>query len=70
MELRENPLNCENIESSWPIFICFMIIDAIFKNDENQLNEYTTMLNEILKIDSNHNDYIIPKYYYVGFRTV
>ncbi|KAI7690073.1 putative phosphorylase b kinase regulatory subunit beta [Sarcoptes scabiei] len=65
MELRENPLNCENIESSWPIFICFMIIDAIFKNDENQLNEYTTMLNEILKIDSNHNDYIIPKYYYV-----
>lgn len=58
--------NFENIECSWPIFCCFLIIDAKFKNNEQQLQEYRSMLFEkLLKREPNYGDYIMPKYYYV-----
>ena len=58
--------NFENIECSWPIFCCFLIIDAKFKNNEQQLKEYKEMLFEkLLKREPKYGDYIMPKYYYV-----
>jgi len=58
--------NFESIECSWPIFCCFLIIDAKFKNNEEQLQEYKDMLfDRLLKREPNYGDYIMPKYYYV-----
>jgi hypothetical protein len=30
----------ENVENEWPVFYVFMIIDGIFKDNQNQVNEY------------------------------
>lgn len=56
----------EHIESEWPLFICFLIIDGIFKQDMDQVYENEKLLYErLLKIDQKHGDYLMPKYYYV-----
>lgn len=56
----------ENIECAWPIFCCFLIIDAKFKNNESQLKEYKSLLfDKLLKREHKYGDYIMPKYYYV-----
>ena len=58
--------NFENIECSWPIFCCFLIIDAKFKNNEQQLKEYQELLfDKLLKREPNYGDFIMPQYYYV-----
>lgn len=56
----------ENIESEWPLFVCFLIIDGIFKQDMEQVYENEKLLYErLLKIDPKYGDYLMPKYYYV-----
>lgn len=59
--------NFENIECSWPVFCCFLIIDGIFKNNEKQLVEYKDMLfNNLLLKETKYGDLIMPQYYYVN----
>lgn len=56
----------EHIESEWPLFVCFLIIDGIFKQDMEQVYENEKLLYErLLKIDPKHGDYLMPKYYFV-----
>lgn len=56
----------EHIESEWPLFVCFLIIDGIFKQDVEQTNENEKLLYErLLRIDQKYGDYLMPKYYYV-----
>lgn len=58
----------ENIESEWPLFVCFLIIDGIFKQDTEQINENEKLLYErLLKCDPRFGDYLMPKYYYVPY---
>lgn len=56
----------EHIESEWPLFVCFLIIDGIFKQDMEQVYEHEKMLYErLLIVDKKLGDYLMPKYYYV-----
>lgn len=34
----------ENIECEWPLMVCFLIIDGIFKGNDNQVKEYHSLL--------------------------
>ncbi|XP_053210887.1 probable phosphorylase b kinase regulatory subunit beta isoform X2 [Panonychus citri] len=55
----------ENIECEWPVMICFLIIDGLFANNIEQVNEYTQMLmDKIVHRDPIFGDYLIPKYFY------
>ncbi|XP_014239926.1 probable phosphorylase b kinase regulatory subunit beta isoform X2 [Cimex lectularius] len=54
----------ENIESEWPLFLMFMIIDGVYHGDNKQIKEYQTTLKSILRKDSN-GDPVIPMYFYV-----
>ncbi|RWS07321.1 putative phosphorylase b kinase regulatory subunit beta-like protein [Dinothrombium tinctorium] len=55
----------ENIESEWPLSICFLIIDGLFKSDDEQVKQYENLLmNHLVKRDSTYGDYLLPKYYY------
>lgn len=57
----------EHIECDWPVFYCFLIIDAVFKNNDQQLHYYQEILfNKLLRIDPVYGDYLIPKYFYVS----
>lgn len=56
----------EHIESEWPLFVCFLIIDGIFKQDAEQTAENEKLLYErLLRVDQRYGDYLMPKYYYV-----
>lgn len=55
----------EHIESEWPLFVCFLIIDGIFKQNAEQVLENEKLLYERLLIEEPNGDYLMPKYYYV-----
>lgn len=61
----------ENIESEWPIFVCFLIIDGIFKQDSERVMENEKLLYEkLLKRDPRSDGYLMPKYYYVPYESI
>jgi len=55
----------EHVESEWPIFYLFMIIDGFFKGIPEQVEEYKKLVKVRVKRDI-RGDPIIPKYYFVG----
>lgn len=45
--------NFENIESEWPLFYIYMIIDGVFKGASDQTSEYEELLKTRMMIDHN-----------------
>lgn len=43
----------ENIESEWPLFFMFMIIDGMFKSLPDQVEEYRSLLSNVICKDCN-----------------
>lgn len=41
----------EKIESEWPLFYINMILEAIFKGNDEQVEEYHNLLKPLLKVD-------------------
>ncbi|XP_071549609.1 probable phosphorylase b kinase regulatory subunit beta isoform X2 [Panulirus ornatus] len=54
----------EKIECQWPLFYIYMIIEGMFKNNEEQVKEYKDKLKPLVKRDR-WGDPVIPMYYYV-----
>ena len=54
----------EGIESEWPIFHAFMIIDGVFKNQDVQVESHQRKLKQLIKY-TDRGDPILPMYYYV-----
>lgn len=52
----------ENNECEWPIFYTFMIIDGVFKNNTEQIEEYQMELRKCLHSDQN-GDPVVSMYY-------
>jgi phosphorylase kinase alpha/beta subunit len=38
----------ENVESEWPLFFTYLILDGLFRNDVNQVEHYSKLLEPIL----------------------
>uniref|UniRef100_A0A1B6FN58 Phosphorylase b kinase regulatory subunit n=1 Tax=Cuerna arida TaxID=1464854 RepID=A0A1B6FN58_9HEMI len=55
----------ENIECEWPLFFMFMIIDGVFKSLPDQVDEYRSLLSNVICKDLN-GDPCIPMYFYVS----
>lgn len=51
------------IESQWPLFFIFMMLDGLAKNKPKQVEEYHKLLKPLLK--QSKYGMIVPKYYYV-----
>ncbi|XP_050528785.1 probable phosphorylase b kinase regulatory subunit beta isoform X3 [Daktulosphaira vitifoliae] len=54
----------ENIENEWPMFFLYMIIDGVFKNLPQQIEEYKKLLKDVMRVDS-VGDPLVPMFYYV-----
>lgn len=54
----------DNLECEWPIFYLFLILDGIFKGNEDQVKKYHTLLEAKLKHDR-YGDGVVVKYFYV-----
>jgi len=39
----------ENIECEWPMFFCYLIIDALFAGDKEAASEYIERLEEVIR---------------------
>ena len=39
----------DNIETEWPMFFVYMMIDGVAKGDTKQVEEYHTLLKPLLK---------------------
>ena len=39
----------EHVESEWPVFHTFMIIDGLFKNNDSQVEKHQRLLKPLLK---------------------
>ncbi|XP_046630944.1 probable phosphorylase b kinase regulatory subunit beta isoform X2 [Daphnia pulicaria] len=59
----------ENIESEWPIFYLYMMIDGFFKGLPEQVEEYKRLLKARVRHD-HRGDPVIPKYFYVPQESV
>lgn len=54
----------QGIESEWPIFFIYLIIDGIITGNKKQVAEYQQKLEPLLK--TNHQGFkIVPKFFYV-----
>lgn len=54
----------DNIECEWPLFFCYVIIDACFRNDREAVLQYSEALDEIL-IKTEDGLRLVPELYAV-----
>lgn len=52
----------DNIECEWPLFFCYMIIDACFRGDGAMANEYSAKLEQVMVKAVNGLSYIPEMY--------
>ncbi|MDU0356037.1 glycoside hydrolase family 15 protein [Paraglaciecola aquimarina] len=53
----------EHIESEWPLFFSYLYLDAIFRDDKEQILHYRQKLDSVL-VEQN-GDLLLPELYYV-----
>lgn len=54
----------ENIECEWPLFFCYLIIEALFRGDREMANEFADALDKLL-ITSEDGLKLVPEMYTV-----
>ncbi|KAH6923000.1 hypothetical protein HPB50_020504 [Hyalomma asiaticum] len=54
----------DNIECEWPLFFCYLIIDACFREDRNTADEYSELLDRVL-IKTDTGLRLVPEMYAV-----
>lgn len=52
----------ENIECEWPLFFCYMIIDACFRGDTNMVDEYSERLERVM-VTTEEGLRLVPEMY-------
>jgi len=50
-------------ESEWPMFYAYMVIDGVFKHNDEQVENYHQLLKKWLSFDEN-GDPILPQFFY------
>ena len=48
----------EGLESEWPIFHAFMVIDGIFKNIDQQVDYHQTQLKRLIKYTDKGGEFV------------
>jgi phosphorylase kinase alpha/beta subunit len=60
--------NFANIESEWPLFFTYLMLDAIFRGDLEETKEYRTKLEGLMR--EKDGVLLLPELYYVPFENV
>lgn len=55
--------NFENIESEWPLFFCFLYVDALFSENEANAKHYRDKIEKLMVEE--HGINLIPELYYL-----
>lgn len=59
----------ENIESEWPLFFCYLILNKAFQTDKDSVSEYSQKLEEIL-VKTEEGIRLVPELYAVPAEVV
>ncbi|CAB3403432.1 unnamed protein product [Caenorhabditis bovis] len=59
----------ENIESEWPLFFCYLILDAMYSKDDEAVEEYWQQLEKVLVL-SDEGFRLVPELYVVARENV
>ncbi|UYV62296.1 PHKB [Cordylochernes scorpioides] len=59
----------DNIECEWPIFFIFMVLDGLFKGNDEQVKKYLHLLQPRIKRDE-YGDPVVAKYFWVAWESV
>lgn len=54
----------ENIECEWPLFFCYLLLDGLFNDNEEQVKTYTALLDPLLVKDEGGLP-LVPEFFYV-----
>jgi phosphorylase kinase alpha/beta subunit len=60
--------NFKDIESEWPLFFTYLMLDALFRNDKNEAREYKQKLESLLVEKDGLQ--LLPELYFVPFDAV
>ncbi|XP_026470112.1 probable phosphorylase b kinase regulatory subunit beta isoform X1 [Ctenocephalides felis] len=52
----------DGLECQWPIFFCYMLVDAVFRNNQCEIVEYQNLVKSCVYRDDN-NDPILPRFF-------
>ena len=55
----------QGVENEWPMFFIFMVIDGVFKNLPEQVQEYQELLDRTMTEDPSNGDPLLPRMYSV-----
>jgi len=58
----------ENIESEWPLFYTYLLLDCLFRHDDQGVREYRALLNRVL-VEQNGVE-LLPELYYVPLENI
>lgn len=58
----------ENIESEWPLFFTYLLLDCLFRHDEDGVREYRALLNRVLVMQNGVA--LLPELYYVPLENI
>ncbi|KAI3387343.1 hypothetical protein SNEBB_003865 [Seison nebaliae] len=59
----------EDIECEWPLFYCYLLLDALFMQDDENIEKYSELLERVL-IQSDDSYYFVPELYAVPLESV
>ena len=55
----------ENIECEWPLFLLFLLLDALIEGNKNKAQEYRTKLDKLILKSEETGLQTVPELYYV-----
>ncbi|QNP30863.1 glycoside hydrolase family 15 protein [Cylindrospermopsis curvispora] len=58
----------ENIECEWPLFFTYLVLDGIFRQDQEQTEKYQQLISELLVEREGYK--LLPELYYVAVENV
>jgi phosphorylase kinase alpha/beta subunit len=58
----------ENIESEWPLFFTYLLLDAIYRHDDEGVREYRRLINNVLVEQDGF--LLLPELYYVPMENI
>ncbi|CAD5220381.1 unnamed protein product [Bursaphelenchus xylophilus] len=61
----------ENVECEWPVFLCYLLLDGLFRRDKDDIEKYYKQLQEvIIRSNDGKNLFLLPELYSVPIEVV
>ncbi|XP_063718405.1 phosphorylase b kinase regulatory subunit alpha, liver isoform-like isoform X2 [Symsagittifera roscoffensis] len=60
----------ENVECEWPLGLCFLLLDALYREDKDLVDKYRKKLDTLMVPCPELGFHVLPELYYVPFNNI